>query len=240
MRGRVWKRVFAAGLFAVASCGCGLADSTTYGYYGTFGYTNQVFLADIVLTTVGSITVQTYGFGGGTDSAGLSIPAGGFDPFVGLFGGTDPDAPFLGGTSDILSNYSPGCPPAGLVTIGNIPGQCGDVNITFSGLAPGTYDVLLSDAEYIPAAVFESSGTFGDGFIDLTGGVFQTCYDAENCNSDTGFWAMDVTVSSATPPPTPTPEPPTAELAGTSVALAVAWMYRREKRSAMEAREGVR
>jgi hypothetical protein len=66
------------------------------------------------------------------------IPSGWFDPFVGLFSGTGSTALFIDGNSNILSNYNPGCPPAGLVTVGSVPDQCGDVILGISGLTAGT------------------------------------------------------------------------------------------------------
>jgi hypothetical protein len=147
-----------------------------------------------------NIALQTYGFGGGVNGAGNTISAGGFDPFVGLFEGTGATALFLDGTADNLSNYMSepsACPPAGLVTIGSVSGQCGDVNLEFTGLAAGTYTVLLSDADLVPSAVYETVGYLGDGFSDLTGGAlpFQTCYDLSDCNTDTPQFAIDIATS---------------------------------------------
>jgi hypothetical protein len=63
-------------------------------------------------------------------------------------------------------------------------------------LSAGTYTVLLTDGEYIPAAFFETGGQLGDGFFDLTGGAFQTCNGAD-CVTDTANWALDVTTPSS-------------------------------------------
>jgi hypothetical protein len=204
----------AALMFALASlCSADVVLSET----GTFSTPEDTFIMAINLTTAGNITLQTYGFGGGTNAAGTVIPSGGFDPFVGLFSGTGSTALFINGDSDILSNYTPGCPPARTVTIGGMPNQCGDVLLVLPGLAAGTYTVLLSDAEYVPNAVFESSGVLGDGFTDFTGGVFQTCVDANNCipQPDTGNWALDITEPSAA-----APEPGAFGLAGLGLAFA--------------------
>lgn len=167
-------------------------------------------MIDLNLVASGTVTLQTFGFGGGTNGAGASIPNGGFDPFVALFSGSGPTAVFLNGDSDVLSNYTTGCPPAGTAAIGSIPGQCGDVNLSFPGLTPGDYTVLLTDGEYIPNAVFEASpGLLGDGFTDLTAGVFQTCFDTNNCNNDTANWALDISAPAASN----VPEPATGALA---------------------------
>jgi hypothetical protein len=219
----------AAAVIALAASAWVCGSAETISDTGTLANPEDTVLINFSLISDGSVTLQTYGFGGGTNAAGTVIAPGGFDPFVGLFSGTGSSAVFLNGTSDILTNYSPGCPPAGTVTIGSIPGQCGDVNLQFSGLAAGDYTVLLTDAAYLPYAVFEDSGTLGDGFVDLTGGVFQTCYDANDCNTDTANWALDITTSGSAAAP-PVPEPPSMELVGIAVALAGAWMYRRDKR----------
>jgi hypothetical protein len=215
--------IFSAGWILLA--GVCLAD--TISETGTLNSPEDSVLIDLTLVNSGTVTLQTYGFGGGTNAAGTVIPSGGFDPFVGLFSGTGPTALFLNGTSDILSNYSPGCPPAGTVTVGSVGNQCGDVNLQFTGLAAGTYTVLLTDGENIPNAIFESSpGFLGDGFTDLTGGVFQTCVDANDCNTDTANWALDIT----TPAGSTVPEPASAPLLAT-VALALgASVYARARK----------
>ena len=183
------------------------AANTVFSETGTLANPEDTVLIDLFLPTSGDVVLQTYGFGGGKNAAGDVIPSGGFDPFVGLFQGAGPAATFLNGTSDILTNDSPGCRPAGLATVGAVPGQCGDVRLQFTGLSAGIYTVLLSDGANVPEAVFESSGFLGDGFVDLTGGVFQTCADQMDCNSDTGNWALDITApdgaSIAAPEPAP-------------------------------------
>jgi hypothetical protein len=197
----------------------GLGCAGTISETGTFSTPEDTFLITLTLPTGGDVTLQTYGFGGGTNAAGSVIPSGGFDPFVGLFSGTGPTAIFLNGDSDILSNYTPGCPPAGTVTVGSVSGQCGDVNLPFTGLGAGTYTVLLSDGENVPNAVFETSGVLGDGFTDFTGGVFQTCADVNDCNSDTGNWALDIVAPNGSI--TATPEPRVIGVAGIAFALIV-------------------
>jgi hypothetical protein len=212
-------------------CGAARAGADTVSYTGTLLSPEDTFETNVTLTSSGTITLQTFGFGGGVNAAGTTISAGGFDPFVGLFSGTGDSAIFVNGTSDILTNYSPGCPPAGTVAIGSVPGQCGDVSLQLTGLAAGTYTVLLTDGEYLPESVFEDpGGIFGDGFVDFTAGVFQTCVDENDCNTDTANWAVDITTSSASGT-SPVPEPPSVELAGLTVALAAAWMYRRNRRA---------
>jgi hypothetical protein len=158
----------------------------------------------VTLASGGILGLQTFGFGGGTNAASAVIPAGGFDPFVGVFSGTGDSAVFIDGTSDALTNYTAGCPPAETVDIG---GQvCGDVSLTET-LAAGTYTVLLTDGLYIPNAAFGSGTTLGDGFTDFSPGFFQTCNTTDSgtkCITPTANWALDITTPDSTPP---VPEP---------------------------------
>ena len=177
--------------------------SATVSYSGTLASAEDIFETTVTLSGPGSLTLQTWGFGGGTNAAAMAIPAGGFDPLVAVFTGTGGGANFVEGVSDILTNFAGfiGCPPAGTVTIGSIAGNCGDIQMTLS-LSGGPYTILLSEGAFIPNAVFDN-GTLSEGFTDLTGGAFQTCLDQVNCNNDTANWAMDVTVSGASQAPEP-------------------------------------
>jgi hypothetical protein len=193
-----------------------ICGADTISLTGTLLNPEDTALIDFTLGAPGTVTLQTYGFGGGINAAAMTIPAGGFDPFVALFSDAGVGAILVNGTSDVLSNYSSGCPPAGTVTIGSVSGQCGDVDLVFAALPAGAYTILLSDGEYLPNAVFEVSPAFlADGFTDLTGGVFQTCYDTANCNADTANWALDITAPSGTF----SPEPASMMLAGLGVCL---------------------
>jgi hypothetical protein len=198
---RTGSFVLAAFLAAQAAC------ASTVSYTGTLASpedsTTQI---TVTMATAGTLGLQTWGFGGGTNAADEVIPAGGFDPFVGVFSGTGDGAVFIDGASDILGSYGAGCPPAGTVTIGK-GALCGDITLSES-LAAGTYTVLLTDADYLPAAVFESGGLLGDGFIDFTGGAFQTCNvvgSDTTCITPTADWALDITTPNSTPPPVPEP-----------------------------------
>jgi hypothetical protein len=201
MRRTNWLLAIILGAFAVLRPG--LADSFT----GTFTTPEETFETTVAISGVEDLTLQTWGFGGGINTARMMIPSGGFDPLVAVFEGTGASAVYVVATSDTLSNYGNyvGCPPSGLVTIGFVPDNCGDVRMELSGLAAGTYTVLLSDADYIPNAYFGIGTTLGDGFTDLTTGslTFQTCVDANDCNIDTASWAIDVSVSGSAEAPEP-------------------------------------
>ena len=191
------------------------ALATTTSFTGSLSTSDSTFETTFTLAASGNVTLQTFSFGGGVKGNSQVIPDGGFDPLLAIFSGTGPSAAVVTdgtntfATSDILTNYASfvGCPPAGLLTIG-ADASCGDIQMTLS-LGPGTYTVVLSDAAYIPFAFFDN-GTLGEGFVDLTGGGFQTCDTSGTCVDRTSDYAFDLT----TPAVTSTPEPSSLLLLG--------------------------
>ncbi len=221
---------FFIGLCLVLLAGVARADGTT-SFTGTLANSEDSFITTFTLTSTDDVTVQTWEFGGGTNGAGTKIAAGGFDPLIALFSGTGMGASMLTdgvgnpfGTSDVLNNYGAfaGCPPAGVVNIGSP--TCGDITMTLA-LGPGTYTLLLSDADYIPNAIFDN-GTLGEGFTDFTGGAFQTCNTDSSgalvCADDAANWAFDLTEKSKI---VTTPEP--SSVASITLAMAALALFRK-------------
>lgn len=180
------------------------ADTTT-SYVGTLATSESTFETTLTLTSAENVTLQTYGFGGGTNGNGTVIAPGGTDPFLAIFAGTGSGATMLTdgmgnpfGTSLDLGNYDSfvGCGPANTVSdFGDT--TCGDITMTLASLAAGTYTVVLSDGQYIANAVFDN-GTLGEGFSDFTGGVFCNTQDTDTgtpCPNTSGAYALDVTTS---------------------------------------------
>jgi len=211
----------------------------TTSFTGTLASSDSVFETPLTLAAPATVTLQTYGFGGGTNAASTVIPAGGTDPFLAIFAGTGNGATILTdglgdpfGTSLDLTNYSSfvGCPPAGTVNINGA--VCGDITMVLPALPAGTYTVVLSDGEYIANAVFDN-GTLGEGFTDLTGGVFcNLVINGQDCPNTSGAWALDIT----TTPVTPVPEPGTLAL----FASGLAWlgMHLQRRRNTTERTNG--
>src|ERR1017187_8227156 len=171
------------GLVALIALAFGgtVAHADIMSYAGTLSSPEDTVEYVLNLASAGTVTLQTYGFGGGTNAAGTVILPGGTDPFLAIFSGTGDSATIVTdgggnpyGTSLDMTNYGNpdflGCPPAGAPVIGGSP-QCGDITMTLAMLAAGTYTVILSDGQYIPQAVFDN-GTLGEGFSDFTGGGF--------------------------------------------------------------------
>jgi hypothetical protein len=203
-----WLRVL-----LMLTVGAGVAAADVMSYSATLASPESTVDFSVVLASAGTVTLQTYGFGGGTNAVGEHIGPGGTDPFLAVFSGTGDGAtivtdglgnPF--GTSLDLSNYGNpdflGCPPAGAPVIGGSP-QCGDITMSLS-LAAGAYTVVLSDGQYIANAVFDN-GTLGEGFTDLTGGNFcNLSINGVDCPNTKGQYALDITTPEG---PASVPEP---------------------------------
>jgi hypothetical protein len=198
----VGKYVLWLSLFCVT-----LKANTVYSYTGSLLTSEDVFEQTFTLASLTDVTIETFGFGGGTNGSAAVIPPGGFDSLVALFSGSGAGATILTDTfgnplasADTLSTFAGNCPPAGTVTIGTGVGSsvCGDAFLEADNLAPGTYTLLLSDANYVPTAVNPgppASSLLSDGFTDFTGGAFQTCNltsDGYACITTTNNYAVDL------------------------------------------------
>jgi len=212
--------------------------ASSISYTGTLTSSTDVVEETFTLSSPATIGLQTWGFGGGTNAAGDVILPGGTDPFLGIFSGTGAGATILTdgggnafGTSLDLSNYGNpsflGCPPAGTPLIGGLP-QCGDIAMTLTSLAAGTYTVILTDGQYVPQAAFDN-GSLGEGFNDFTGGAFcNVAINGVDCPNTSGAYAFDIT----TLPASSVPEPAPVALVGAAlIGLALLRRHRLHRRT---------
>jgi len=218
----VW--IAALAMLVAAAVPLARADNvTTQSFVGTLASSSDVFTTTLTLASAGNVLLQTYGFGGGVNGQGTGIAAGGTDPFLAIFAGTGDGATMLTdalenpfGTSLDITNFDSfaGCPPAGAPSIGG-SAVCGDIQMNLGVLAAGSYTIVLSDGQYIANAVFDN-GTLGEGFSDLTGGVFcNLAINGADCPNTSGNYALDVTTTTSVV----TPEPATMLLVGSAMLL---------------------
>jgi len=205
-RTRRYGRGLKCGLLRLAVCllpAIASGQVSSLSYTGTLNNPRSVFEVTFKLTASDTVTIKTFGFGGGTNGASQVIPAGGFDPLIALFDGPIATATMhVGGQgnpvadADNLANepwsFNGNCPAAGTVNIG-ANHDCGDVKIQVA-LVAGTYTLLLSDANYQPGAIYDT-GALSEPFVDLTGGAaeFQTCDPAVDvCITPNGNYSVDI------------------------------------------------
>ncbi|HUO33150.1 MAG TPA: DVUA0089 family protein [Bryobacteraceae bacterium] len=221
-------------LLAAGACSLS-ADSLSFT--GTLANPDGVFETTFTLTGSDTVTFQTWGFGGGTNATGQVIPAGGFDPLIALFTGSGPTAAIvtdgsgnpLADADNLLNppwSFVGNCPPAGTVAIGT-DNDCGD-DFMQAALGAGTYTLVLTDANYVPNAVYDN-GALSEGFTDFTGGVFQTCDPVSNaCITPDGNYAVDIVSTQADL--TATPEPSALPLLAIGLMALGSWKQFRKRR----------
>jgi hypothetical protein len=164
------------------------ASATTFSYAGNFGNDNDVQTFNVNLLFDTTVTLQTFGYGGGTNGNGAVIPSGGFESILQVF--AMPSGLAVGGS--ILPGPDPTC---GLRTPDpNRLNFCFDA-YTQLFLTAGDYLVALAQNPNT------ANGNLADGFL----------YDADP-NFNNGFvgtfgfqggnqWALDITVGPAAPEP---------------------------------------
>lgn len=148
---------------------------------------NDVFLYEFSVPTVSDLFFQSYGFGGGTNAAGILISSGGFDPYLSIFVGSGPSALFLASNDD-------GSCPAGIPDP-----SCSDPTLSLLGVSAGTYTLALTVFDNFSISENYGFGSLGDGFTGL-GDYWNT---ASNETRSPNF-ALDVSSSAGfTPEPGP-------------------------------------
>jgi len=171
-----------------------VASADSFSFTGTFTQDDQL---EVFLFTApsASVVVQTLGYAGGTNAAGDTIAAGGFDPVLSVFDATGG----LVSSSLLIATVDDGL---GVPTDPST-GSAFDSLIDLSGLdAGGTYALVLSEYDNTPNGPDYAGGFTQTGNGDFTATEFA-CGGSAFCDSNytqrTGDWAVDITgVRSAT------------------------------------------
>ncbi|HTO69737.1 MAG TPA: DVUA0089 family protein [Myxococcota bacterium] len=186
------------------------AQVTSLSFTGSLATPTSVFAQSFVLSSPSQVTIQTWGFGGGTNSAGTVIAPGGFASTISLFSGVGGTATLVpsganpAASAVTLTSFAPNG-AAGTVTIGSGAGSVvtGDSRLVLGSLPAGAYTLVLTNSGYTPYAVNPGppNSRIQDDFGDLTGGVFQTCNitadGTTTCVTPTANFAVDVVTPSA-------------------------------------------
>src|SRR5579872_2104912 len=130
------------GLFATA----GFADN--FSFTGMFTSDDDVQQFNFAVGAPSTVTLRTYSYAGGTNSAGTVIPRGGFDPILALFDSSG---------NLVNQNDDGGC---GLVPADAGTGMCWDTYLQ-SPLAPGNYSVTVMEYNS-----FANGPNIANGFLE--------------------------------------------------------------------------
>jgi hypothetical protein len=164
---------------------------------------NAVALIEFETSASANLLVQTWGFGGGVNSAGATIAAGGFDTYASLFAGWGATASFVAANDDGL------CPP------GKAAPVCADSTLSLVALPAGRYTLAVGLPSNFSFAENLGSGNLGDGFI----GLAASWSDGACAATCTSRYAVDIGSAALVP------EPSAAGLLALGL-LALAWCRR--------------
>jgi hypothetical protein len=188
-----WNVVFS--LLLTGLCGARVANSASFSFTGLFFQDDNVRLYAFTLSSPGSVTLETWSYGGGTDAAGQMVPGGGFDTDLTLFSSS--------GSLVDLTFAGSGCPPGhtDLAT-----GLCGD-SLLSQSLGAGKYIVALTEYPNTANGTTLSSGFLEDGQGNFTGpaicGTAGSFLDL-GCNQRNANFELDIVgAASATLVPEP-------------------------------------
>ncbi len=207
--------------FLIACSFCLEAKADSFSFTGTFAHDDDIQLFNFQLLNPSTVTIQTFGYAGGTNGAGASIADGGFDPMISVFDAT-------GDQFQLAANDDSGCSDVGTDPT---TGACFDSFLILPSLDAGSY--ILALTQYPNSAL---GPTLGDGFAFaglgdftcemFTGGSGPFC-DVSLDQRDS-HWALDISgVDSASQQTTAVPEPISGILLLPAVAVVFSHRFRK-------------
>ncbi len=185
------RLLIAASWLLVLAFASGSAGATSFSFTGNFTQDDDVQLLYFHLDAPASVQLITLHYAGGVNSAGETIPSGGFDPILSLF---DSSGTFIAENDDRASGQ-----PDSLLAL---------------TLNAGDYVLALTqwDNFHLGALAdgFKRDGepTFTSSSLPANCGGVGMFFDYE-CRQRTSFWAVDVVDAT-----TVVPEPSTLVLLG--------------------------
>jgi hypothetical protein len=200
------NRFFILGIATLTFAGLGTASSLSFT--GTFALDNDVQLFTFDMTVAGTVTFQTFGYGGGTNALGQVIAAGGFEPVLGVF-----DSLGVAQTGPLQPGPNPTCSPRN-----PDPARanfCQDVYAQLV-LPVGSYIVSLSQYPNVPLGNL-SAGFF---YVDSNPNPnFNGGFTGSFGFPGNGNWALDI--SGVNNGSVGAPEPGSILLAGGALLIVI-------------------
>jgi hypothetical protein len=187
-------------LLGLLVAGAFTVSASSFSFTGTFAGDDQVQLFSLILASTTTVTFETLGYGGGTNSASTVIPPGGFDPRLTWY---QADGTEIGSDNGVTASYL---------------GACNDAY--FQGtLDAGSYFLVLTEDGNDPL------GDLSDGFSEEGNGnftAFGTCTmfcDSLSGTQLTGNWDVEILGVGSAGSGSAAPEPRTVLLTGIGLSL---------------------
>jgi len=195
------------------------AAPSNFSFAGTFVNDNDVQLFSFTSGGTSNVRLISYGYGGGTQSNGNVVAAGGFDPILVLF---DSTGALIGQNDDAVSGTTGAC-GSGSVMPDPITGAQWDTCLDLPLLPAGNYDVAVMQYDDFARGPNLSNGFMRAGQPNFTSSF--GCSNGQFCdvtgnaagNNRQSYWAFDIlNVEQAVQ--TTVPEPATLSLFGLGLA----------------------
>jgi hypothetical protein len=182
-----------------------------FSFTGNFVNDNDVQLFSFTLLSPGTVTVQTWGYGGGTNAAGQVIASGGFESILSIF-----QAPSGIAASGPIDPGAPPCAPRNVDPTLLPLTFCRDAFGQVS-LGAGDYFLALTQFENEPI------GNLSDGFFWTDANPdpnFNNHFVGTLGFQRDSHWAVDISSVDAASELGTTPEPASAALVAGALVLA--------------------